>query len=66
MFNQREVLRGAEIRALVRTIVARRIWLEPFSARGGTISTVAAHGAATADLIWGLENRLVHRRMIDC
>ena len=51
MFNQREVLRGAEIRALVRTIVARRICLEPFSARGGTISTVAAHGAASADLI---------------
>ena len=30
MFNQREVFRGAEIRALVLTTLARRIWRESF------------------------------------
>ena len=66
MFNQREVFRGAEIRALVRTMISRRIWWESFSAHGGTIPTVAAHGAASGDLVWGLEKRLLHQRPIDC
>ena len=46
MFNQREVFRGAEIRALVPTTCERRIWWESFSAHGDTklICTVAAHG----------------------
>ena len=34
-FNQREVFRGAEIRALVRTMCHRRIWWESFSAQRG-------------------------------
>ena len=37
MFNQREVFRGAEIRALVPTMCHRRIWWDSFSAHGGTI-----------------------------
>ena len=66
MFNQREVFRGAEIRALVPTMCHRRIWWDSFSAHRGNMPTVAAHSAASGDLVWGLENRLLHPRWIDC
>ena len=42
MFNQREMTRGSEIRALVHTMFARRIWWEPFSGLEGVFYELKA------------------------